>query len=135
MLATNALTTARLLLLALLPLAASAAPAQTPAPPMAATRGQLLYEAHCVACHTMQMHWRDGRLASDWDSLKAQVRFWQNNIELRWTDDDITAVARHLNDTVYRYPQQAKTPNRLGLAAAGFRAAPAGAPTRSRPPE
>lgn len=78
------------------------AAAQTaPAP----SRGQLLYGTHCVECHNTQVHWRDGKLATDWGSLKVQVRRWQARALLDWSEPDIVAVARHLNDTIYRYPQ------------------------------
>lgn len=73
----------------------------------AATRGQLLYTTHCIACHTTQMHWRNDRKAHDWDSLKMHVRRWQGNAGLQWDDADIAEVARHLNDTIYRFPQTA----------------------------
>ena len=69
------------------------------------TRGQLLYDTHCIGCHTTQMHWRHDKRAVDWDSLKEQVRRWQGNAGLQWTDADITEVARHLNATIYKYPQ------------------------------
>lgn len=52
------------------------------------------------------MHWRAQRLARDWDSLRAQVRRFQGVARLDWSEDDITAVARHLNDTIYRFPQR-----------------------------
>ena len=78
-----------------------------------ASRGQLLYTTHCIECHTTQMHWRVGRLAQDWDSLKAQVRRWQGNAGLGWNEADIAEVARHLNETIYRLPQ---TSDRLSLA-------------------
>ena len=68
------------------------------------TRGGLLYTTHCVACHTTQMHWRKDRLAVDWDSLKTQVRRWQGNAGLAWSEADITEVSRYLNNTIYRYP-------------------------------
>lgn len=68
-------------------------------------RGQLLYSTHCIACHTAQVHWREKRSASDWPSLKEQVRRWQAAAQLGWTDTDIVAVARYLNETVYRLPQ------------------------------
>ena len=71
------------------------------------TRGQLLYNTHCISCHTTQMHWRNDRKAFDWDSLKGQVRRWQGNASLQWGEVDITEVARHLNDTIYNYPQTA----------------------------
>ena len=71
------------------------------------TRGQLLYNTHCISCHTTQMHWRNDRQAFDWGSLKEQVRRWQGNAGLQWGDADIIEVARHLNDTIYNYPQTA----------------------------
>lgn len=73
----------------------------------AESRGQLLYNTHCISCHTSQMHWRDGRLASDWDTLKGQVRRWQGVAGLQWGDADIAEVTRHLNDTIYKFPQTA----------------------------
>lgn len=69
------------------------------------SRGQLLYSNHCVECHTTQMHWRTLRLARDWDSLKAQVRRWQGEARLQWSEQDIDAVTRHLNDTIYGFPR------------------------------
>jgi mono/diheme cytochrome c family protein len=68
------------------------------------TRGELLYDTHCVACHTAQIHWRNDRLAVDWDSLKFQVRRWQGNTGLAWSEADIIDVSRYLNETIYRYP-------------------------------
>ena len=75
------------------------------APAQAQSRGELLYTTHCVACHGTQIHWRDKRLATDWASLLVQVRRWQANAALGWNDDDVVQVARHLNDTVYRFPR------------------------------
>jgi mono/diheme cytochrome c family protein len=85
------------LLTALLPLAVGAQGLAQPG-----SRGQLLYGNHCGACHTTQMHWRDKKLVTDWDSLKVQVRRWQAAAQLNWTEDDIDDVARFLNDTHYR---------------------------------
>jgi mono/diheme cytochrome c family protein len=73
----------------------------------AASRGALLYQTHCVACHSEKLHWRDARLATDWPSLKAQVRDWQAVAQLRWTEDDIVAVTQHLNDAVYHFDRTA----------------------------
>ena len=93
-------------LLAMTALAAISAFAHSQAPPVA-TRGELLYTTHCVTCHTTQMHWRNDRKANDWDSLKVNVRRWQGNAGLQWGDADIAEVARHLNDTIYHFPQTA----------------------------
>jgi mono/diheme cytochrome c family protein len=79
----------------------------------AVSRGQLLYTTHCIECHNSQMHWRDRKLATDWPSLKAQVRHWQALAFLNWSEADIVEVARHLNDTIYGYPV---TSNQVGQA-------------------
>lgn len=89
---------------------AAAAHAQAAPPP---SRGQLLYSTHCIECHNTQMHWRTHKQARDWDSLKAQVRRWQATADLGWTETDITDVARHLNETIYKFPQPEE---RAGLA-------------------
>lgn len=70
----------------------------------AQTRGELLYATHCLACHNTQMHWREKKRVIDWPSLRAQVRQWQAADQLAWSDDDIEAVARHLNTLFYRLP-------------------------------
>jgi len=80
------------------------------------SRGQLLYETHCIGCHGTQLHWRDQRLATDWASLLAQVQLWQARARLGWSAADVEAVAGHLNDTIYRLPrpqQRAALPSAL----------------------
>ena len=68
-------------------------------------RGELLYDTHCRSCHTEQVHWRDKRAAKAWPGLKEEVRRWQAAARLGWSEADIVAVARHLNETVYHLPQ------------------------------
>lgn len=76
-----------------------------PAPPAAdETTGRMLYVAQCHGCHLAQIHWRDRRIARDWAGLVAEVRRWQQIAGLGWTDDEILAVARYLNATIYRFP-------------------------------
>ena len=91
------------LLIALAP----AAQAQSP------SRGELLYTTHCGACHTTQMHWRENKLATSWETLKTQVRRWQGAARLEWGEAEVEEVARYLNETIYRYPE----PARVGLLA------------------
>ena len=70
----------------------------------AESRGELLYSTHCIACHTSQGHWRDGKLATNWSSLRAEVRRWQATAMLQWSEEDVLDVTRYLNDTFYRFP-------------------------------
>ena len=86
----------------------------------AASRGQLLYTTHCVECHTTQMHWRDKRQVYDRETLRTWVRHWQDDARLRWTEEDVEAVTRYLDETLYHF----------GRLAGNGRLAPA-SPTRS----
>jgi len=67
------------------------------------SRGQLLYETHCIACHTKQIHWRDRRLATDGPSLVAQIERWQRNTGLGWSREEVDDVARYLNRSIYKF--------------------------------
>lgn len=67
-------------------------------------RGELLYNTHCIACHSTRVHWRDRTLALNWKSLRSEVRRWQKMSGLRWSDEDIDAVALYLNRLYYHYP-------------------------------
>jgi len=69
-----------------------------------ATRGELLYSTHCIACHSTQVHWREKKLVTDWAGLQSEVRRWQGVSGLGWSNEDIAAVARYLNTLHYRYP-------------------------------
>ena len=69
-----------------------------------ATRGELLYSTHCIACHSAQVHWREKKLVTGWASLQSEVRRWQGASGLGWSNEDIAEVARYLNALHYRYP-------------------------------
>lgn len=82
-------------------------------PAQAESRGELLYATHCIGCHTAQVHWRDKTLATDWSSLKRQVRRWQAANSLGWSEADVVDVTRYLNDSFYRFAQTSDPLNSL----------------------
>jgi mono/diheme cytochrome c family protein len=98
-------------LLALALTAAAPLSAQSPVTPTP-SGGALLYQTHCIACHDKQVHWRDARLATDWKSLAAQVRRWRTNTGLQWSEQEVDEVVRYLNETIYRFPDEA--PRQVG---------------------
>jgi mono/diheme cytochrome c family protein len=101
-------------------LLATLAGAQTPpAAENVNTRGELLYQTHCIGCHGVQVHWRDRKLAGDWPSLQAQVRRWQEASGLAWSEAEITDVARYLNRLHYHYSAP-----EAGVALSSCRTAP-----------
>lgn len=69
-----------------------------------ASRGKLLYSLHCISCHNEQKHWLANKKVSDWPSLVSQVRLWQSISNLKWDNNDIDSVAKHLNTLYYHYP-------------------------------
>ena len=71
---------------------------------MDATRGVMLYDNHCIQCHTLQVHWREKKLATNWQNLVAQVDRWQRTSGLVWSKNDIEEVSRYLNGKFYHYP-------------------------------
>lgn len=92
----------RMLLAGAVILSGATVAAQT-VPKSDASRGELLYSTHCIGCHTSEVHWRDKKLAIDWTGLKAQVRRWQANTGLGWSEEEIVAVTRHLNARYYHF--------------------------------
>ena len=66
-------------------------------------RGGLLYSTHCSACHDATIHWREQKLARDWQSLKGQVSLWQGFSNLRWTEEEIIDVTTYLNTHYYNF--------------------------------
>ena len=67
-------------------------------------RGELLYSNHCKACHSSEIYWRAQKLATDWSSLKSQVRRWQSIMNLGWSEEEIGDVAYFLNTLHYGFP-------------------------------
>lgn len=68
-----------------------------------ASRGELLYSTHCIACHSVKVHWRDKKLVTDQASLREEIRRWQEFLKLGWHGDDIDEVAQYLNARYYHY--------------------------------
>ena len=67
-------------------------------------RGAMLYNNNFIQCHTQQIHWREKKIATDWESLIAQVDRWQRTSGLAWSKNDIKEVSRYLNGEYYHYP-------------------------------
>jgi len=102
---TNTLLPATLLLISLSAQAAGPAQSLDEKPQ---SRGALLYDTHCTACHDREVHWRDKSTVTDWKSLVAQVRLWQVNGDLKWNEEDIIEVSRHLDMRYYHLPEPKK---------------------------
>jgi len=67
-------------------------------------RGAMLYDNHCLECHTQQVHWQKKKMVTDWQSLIPQVDRWQRASGLDWNNADIEVVSSYLNGKYYHYP-------------------------------
>jgi mono/diheme cytochrome c family protein len=64
-------------------------------------RGRLLYENHCVVCHTPKVHRRVPPLPTDKDHLRFIVTVWVRHESMRWSQQDIEDVVHYLDRTYY----------------------------------
>ena len=67
-----------------------------------AERGRLLYENHCVVCHTSKVHRRAAPLPMNLKELRAIVAGWARGQKLNWSDGEISDVVEYLDSTYYR---------------------------------
>jgi hypothetical protein len=68
-----------------------------------AERGGELYESRCGECHSESVHGREKRVATDFSEVRRWVSRWNENLKLRWGDEEIDDVTVYLNKTYYRY--------------------------------
>jgi mono/diheme cytochrome c family protein len=67
-------------------------------------RGRALYENHCTACHTANVHTRPNRIALTRDEVRQIVRHWQAQQNLNWSAQDTEDVVEFLGRSRYRFP-------------------------------
>ena len=75
------------------------------AEPPSVERGLLLYENHCIVCHTAKVHGRIPPLPIDRKELRLIVAYWVKNEKLPWMDQEIEDVTHYLDITHYRLPR------------------------------
>jgi len=66
-------------------------------------RGRMLYDNHCIACHTSKVHRRIPPLPIDVKELRQIVAAWAKGEQLNWSDEDVTDVVEYLDRTYYRF--------------------------------
>ncbi len=66
------------------------------------SRGALLYENHCTACHASQAHIREARKVQSRAELRRWILRWQSELRLEWSSEEVDDVEAFLNETYYR---------------------------------
>ena len=67
------------------------------------SRGEALYQNHCVACHTCKAHTRRDPVVRTMGELAQEVDRWQANEKLDWKPEERSAVVEYLNRTFYKF--------------------------------
>lgn len=75
------------------------APAQT----ALSTDPQSLIDKSCVRCHGSEVYTRADRKVKTLEGLRQQIRRCSQMLGVSWFDEEIDAVAAHLNQLYYRF--------------------------------
>jgi len=78
-------------------------PRQKPVKPPVPSRGQLLYENHCMVCHESVVHIRTQQQARSRSALRAQVVHWVAYTQLHWSKEEVEDVVDHLDSQYYKF--------------------------------
>jgi hypothetical protein len=81
------------------------APVSRPNVP-AASRGQLLYENHCLTCHDSSVHIRQHDKARSLADIRRWVVRWAQHLKLDWTNEEISDVTNYLNQIFYDFSDE-----------------------------
>ena len=81
-------------------------PAKLAPLPFTPSRGQLLYEHHCLSCHESVLHIRSNRKVSSFAEIQHQVIHWSGVLKLTWKMEEISDVTQYLNSRYYKLEQK-----------------------------
>ena len=83
------------------------APEHLPTMP-GSSRGQLLYENHCIVCHDSRAHIREKRKSRSVADIEKSVFHWAQHLNLEWNRAEINEVIKYLNQRFYQFPSTEK---------------------------
>jgi mono/diheme cytochrome c family protein len=76
---------------------------QKPAAMETPSRGQLLYENHCMGCHESVDSIRARRHVESLSGLRVEVSRWATYTNLPWGTEEVEEVVQHLNIRYYSF--------------------------------
>jgi len=68
------------------------------------TRGQMLYENHCISCHESTVFIRTKRKAKSYKEVGNWVNQRADWLNLSWGDVEKQEVMQYLNERYYKFP-------------------------------
>lgn len=78
-------------------------PKPKPVTPPVPSRGQMLYENHCMSCHESVAFIRDNHRTLSLVALWGRVSYWADYLRLRWGKQDVEEVVTYLNNHYYHF--------------------------------
>ena len=70
---------------------------------VAQTPVQTMHDTYCIMCHDATVYTRENRIGRDYEGLRAEVKRWQSNMSLNWSEDEVDAVATWLSQRYYGF--------------------------------
>lgn len=73
-----------------------------------AERGRVLYETHCIVCHTPRIHMRPNKLPLTREDLRILVDDFRRMENPAWTPEETEDVVEYLSRTRYHFAPAAR---------------------------
>ena len=67
-----------------------------------AERGRLLYDNHCITCHSGKVHRRITQVPITRSELRVIISAWAKSERLGWTEAEVADVVEFLDSSYYR---------------------------------
>jgi hypothetical protein len=74
-------------------------------------RGKLLYENHCIFCHSQSVHDKSNTKVHSYKDIRHWVMHWSKHLKLEWNNDDLNTVTDYLNREFYHFPSKPLSPD------------------------
>jgi len=68
-----------------------------------ATKGKALHNQHCLACHKPELYTKPNPRVASRKKLSTQVQLCEQQLQLRWFDEETESVAEYLNTEYYHF--------------------------------
>jgi cytochrome c5 len=81
-------------------------PRQKPLEVPVTSRGQSLYENHCMSCHESVVHIRSTKKTRSLQELRTRVMHWAEYLKLCWGREEIDDVVKYLDTQFYKFGSQ-----------------------------
>jgi len=68
-----------------------------------ATTGKELHEKNCISCHKPELYTKPDHRVTSREELSTRVQLCEQQLQLRWFDEETESVAEYLNREYYHF--------------------------------